>query len=355
MVYSYYPLLLIVLSCSAFYGALRKRNGVFLMASLLSLSLFLGLRGGDAGVDTVNYISAYNAISDQVSSYQDLSTTFVVNNITAAEPGFVLFTYANKLFGLSSDFYLVSVVFFGLLIVYSAYSRLTNYPLLAFSLYAFSMSCVALHGNVIRQGMAVGFILLAISYIVKGRNKLAISFFLFASLFHFSALLVAIFSIPAMLKLKMRYFWLALISIVVCLLAGIFSKVIFFILPGLFAAKVAKYFQAGFDSLLTFKFISFFIFVAGIEFLRKFNENKIELEAIYRCYFSLFLIQLLFIGDLVASERFGLFRFALEPVIITYFFNSLKEKHLSRIALVSLAFLYGIIVYNVPTIKAMLT
>jgi len=319
------------------------------------MSLFLGHRGENAGADTVNYISAYKAISDSITSYQDLSTTFVVNNITAAEPGFVLFTYGNKLLGLSPDMYLVMVVVFGLSFVYFAYSRLTTYPLLAFSLYAFSMSCVALHGNVIRQGMAVGLTLLAISYIVTKQRVLSVLFFLFASLFHFSALLIAVFSIPAMLQLKMRYYWLALVSIVICLLSGLFSKVIYFILPGLFAAKIAKYFQAGFDSLLTFKFISFFIFIAGIEFVRKYNKDKVAFESIYRCYFSLFLIQLLFIGDLVASERFGLFRFALEPVIITYFVHSLKDKYMSRLILASFAFLYGVIVYNVPTIKAMLT
>ena len=323
--------------------------------AILSISLFLGNRGGGAGVDTINYISAYNSISENVSSYKDLSTTFVVNNITAAEPGFVLFTYLNKLLGFSADTYLVMVVIFGLSFVYLAYSQLTNYPLLAFSLYALSMSCVALHGNVIRQGMAVGLTLLAISYIVKRKSFKSILLFMLASFFHFSALLVAVFCIPAMLRLQIKYFWIALVGIVICLITGIFSKIIYFILPGLFAAKIAKYFQAGFDSLLTFKFISFFIFVGGIEFSRKFVKDKIEFDSIYRCYFSLFLIQLLFIGDLVASERFGLFRFALEPIIIIYFFNSFKEKYLSRVILAALTFIYGILVYNVPTIKAMLT
>ena len=319
------------------------------------ISLFLGNRGESAGADTVNYISAYNSISDNISSYKDLSTTFVLNNITAAEPGFVLFTYLNKLLGFSADTYLVMVVIFGLSLLYLAYSQLTNYPLLAFSLYSLSMSCVSLHGNVIRQGMAVGLALLAVSYIVQRKNFKSLLFFILASFFHFSALLVAAFCIPAMLRLQIRYFWVALVGITICLITGVLSKIVYFILPGLFAAKIAKYFQVGFDSLLTFKFISFFIFVGGIEFARKFEKNKVEFDSIYRCYFSLFLIQLLFIGDLVASERFGLFRFALEPIIIVYFFNSFKEKYLSRVTLAAVACIYGVLVYNVPTIKAMLT
>jgi hypothetical protein len=337
-------------------GIFRKADWLLIILVILSVALFLGLRGTDAGSDTINYVSAYNALANNIMSYQELATTFVRNNITAAEPGFIVFTYVCKLLGIGPEAYLTAVAAFGLCVVYIAYHRLSNFPLLAFLLYALSMSCVALHANVIRQGMAVGFILLALSFIQEKKNKQALLLFLIASTFHFSALVVAIFAIPAMKRMQIKYYWIALLLLVTLLVTGILSKIALFILPGLFAGKIAKYFQIGFASLVTFKFISFFVFATAIAIMQKQDKTLNNYtDNLYRCYFSLFLIQLLFMGNLVASERFGLYRFALEPVIILSFFNMFKEKYFARSILASLGLVYGFVVYNIPTIKDMLT
>ncbi|WDE00542.1 EpsG family protein [Thalassomonas actiniarum] len=356
MVFNYYPILLSILYGAILWGTLRKNNIFLVVIAILSIAVFFGFRGPEAGADTHNYVGAFKSIPDTIYTYRDLTKAFVLNNITAAEPGFVLFTYLNKLVGFSADFFLVTVALWGLIFTYLAYRRLSDYPLLAFSLYSVSMTCVSLHSNVIRQGMAVGIVLLGISFIQQERKKLAFFLFVFASFFHFSALLVAIFLIPAVFRFKMRYFWGAMLVLIALLLSGFFSSVIFMFLPKLLAIKAAKYFHVGMDSLITFKFLSFFIFVAFLEFIKTFGSyNREIINNLYRCYFSLFLIQLLFIGDLVASERFGLYRFALEPIIIIYAFNSWKEQHLSRLSLALIAILYGLVVFNIPTIQETLT
>jgi hypothetical protein len=352
----YYPALLCVLYLAALWGILRKTSWFLVIAVILSVAIFLGLRGGDAGSDTVNYVSAYNALENNIGSYKQLATTFVRNNITAAEPGFIIFTYLSKLIGLSTDLYLVAVSAFGLCMMYFAYHRITTFPLLAFILYSLSMSCVALHANVIRQGMAVGFIILAIYLIQERKNKQAFLLLLIASTFHFSALLIAMFLFPAMKKVQLKYYWFALLALIILLVSGVLSNIVMAVLPSLFAAKISKYFEVGFASLATFKFISFFVFALVIEFVRKQKEvNVTQIDNLYRCYFSLFLIQVLFMGNLVASERFGLYRFALEPLIIVSFFNIFKEKYFARGILITLTFIYGAIVYNISSIKGILT
>lgn len=337
-------------------STIKKDNNLIAIFIVVIFSVFYGLRGADAGVDTINYVSAYNSIDASYFSYQELIRTFVVNGITAAEPGFILYAYVSKLLGLSSNTYLILVALWGLLFVYIAYKKLSDSPLLVFSLYVLSISCISLHANVIRQGMAIGFVLLALSLVISRRNALALLCFIFAAFFHFSALLVAVFSIPQMLKFKIKYFWGAFLCLIILLVSGAFSKVLFLVLPSLFAAKLDKYFHVGFGALFTFKFFSFFIFIFTLEIIKKINiEKTIYINEIYKCYFSLFFIQLLFVGDLVASERFGLYRFAFEPIIIVLFFDSLKEKYFAKSILTILAFIYGALVFNIPMIKGILS
>jgi len=338
-------------------STIKKDSNVIAIFIVIIFSVFYGLRGADAGVDTINYASAYNSIDVYYFSYQQLIRTFVVNGITAAEPGFILFAYVSKYFGFSVHAYLIFVSVWGLFFVSLAYKKLSENSLMSFSLYLLSMTSIALHANVIRQGMAIGLVLLALSLIISRRNILALVFFILASFFHFSALLIAIFSIPQIFKIKIKYYWAAFLLLIILLVTGFFSKLMFLILPSLFAVKVAKYFHVGVGALFTFKFLSFFIFIFALEFIKYTDiEKKINyINELYKSYFSLFLVQLLFVGDLVASERFGLYRFALEPIIIVLFFNSFKEKYFAKYLLVIMAFIYGILIFNMPTIRSILS
>jgi hypothetical protein len=320
------------------------------------MSLLFGLRGINAGSDTSNYVSAFNDIATNFNSYQELARTFVMNGITAAEPSFMLFAYVMKVLGFSAEFYLVAVVFVSLYLIYLAHVRLVSHPLLCLVLYMVSISAVSLHANVIRQGMAVGFVLLAISFIQVNKNKPAIFAFIIASTFHFSAVAAAFFVIPAMRKMKLKYYWFSFFLLVFLLSSGLLSNLITLGLPRIFAIKLARYFQVGFESLLTFKVLNFFIFVLGLEVAKKYSPRNIEsIDNIYRCYFSFFLLQLLFVGNIIASERFGLYRFILEPIIIVIFVSAFREKKFVKIILSILVFIYGCIVYNIPGIKNMLT
>lgn len=357
MVYDYYLVFLLLLSfvgLSAFYNQGEVGRAFFV---ILLCSLFIGLRGEHAGSDTLNYVDAYNAIDTSRFVYSELVKSYVINGITAAEPGFLLTSYAFKLTGASYHFYLIFICFISLAILYFGFRRITQFSLFALVLYCFSISLVSLQANVLRQSLAVAFMVLAIGFLTQNKNKKFAFFGILAGFFHISAFVVFPLFFLTFISLRIRYYFLLFIGLLAFVYSGLIVKIATLVLGGLIGNKFASYFSVGFAALLTFKFISFFMILLICLFLRHINrENfyRVNLHYITACYFCCFYLQFLFSGNEVSSERFGLYRFVLEPVIFSLIPTFFKRKELVFMYMTVLAFIYGFIVYNLSTVKYML-
>lgn len=357
MVYDYYLVVLFLLAFVGLTSFYNKKELSRVFFTVMLFSLFIGLRGADAGSDTINYVKAYNAINTSVFSYSELAQVFVENNITAAEPGFLAVSYIVKFLEVGDTGYLVIICFLSLFLLYFGFKKITPFSLLALVLYCCSISLISLQGNVMRQGLAAPLIIIAIGFLVQNKRREFVFFGVIASLFHVSALVVFLSIFMVLLTVKVRYYIYVLFTLMVLLYSGVISKLGSSLLTGLFAAKFTSYFNVGFSSLFTFKLLSFFVFLFLCLYLRYINKDsfyKFKIDYILACYFCLFYLQFVFSGDEVASERFGLYRFTLEPIILSFIPVFFKDKFNLLVLLVFIAFLYGVIVYNLPSVKEML-
>lgn len=212
MVYDYYLVFLLLLS---FVGlsSLDNRNEAFRAFFVILLcSIFIGLRGGEAGSDTISYVNAYKSIDTSGFSYLELKNGFVANNVTAAEPGFILISYMFKFLGLNYSSYLTSLCFISLSLLYLGLKKITPFSLLALFLYCCSISLVSLQGNVIRQGVAIPLIIVAIGFLSQGKRRGFIFFGVIASLFHFSAIFVFFSLFLTWFSLKVRHYIYILVA-----------------------------------------------------------------------------------------------------------------------------------------------
>jgi hypothetical protein len=358
MLYNYYPLYLLLIAFAGLLSFTKGVNRVLPFFVITLSSFFIGLRGASAGSDTVKYIDAYNAIDVSSFDYQSLVTAYVANGITAAEPGFLFVSYVFKLVGLGELGYLVSIAFLSLFIIYKALQRFETNTTLVLVLFACSITLVSLQGNVIRQALASAFFLYGLSFLYQNRKSKFVFWGLVGGLFHLSAVAVTIVCFAVAFSYRQRYYWLGFIVVAVVTVTGLIGKVASLAFGGLIAMKLTKYFVVGIAGLMTFKLLSFFIIYGvffGLRFvdIERYRQTKINFYL--AVYFCLFYLQFLFSGDLVSSERFGLYRFLWEPLMFSLLPGFFKQSKLVVSLIVFVCLIYGILVYNLPTVQYMLT
>lgn len=356
MLYQLYPVLLFINTIVGICSLSIKRSVILCLVLSVLFSVFVGLRGEFAGSDTVQYVSAYNDLPMGNYNYKELAWTFVKNGITASEPGFVYFTTAMKNLHAPYWLYLASVSFFSCILIFYSFSALSKYSLLCFVLYLFSITFISLHANVIRQCVAIGFYLLATQFYLKNQNLKFLIFSLFAVSFHFSYIALFLLLLPAiMFQLRYAWYFFFLVLLIMFVSLGVVEHVTMLALPGFLANKLVKYYSSGIQALFTFKLLSSVIFISILLYVIKNNNEQYDMAAkLLILYIASFMLQILFAGDLVASERFGLYKFVLEPIIISYLILVFKEKNVAKLIILSFSLIYGFIVYNLPVVTYML-
>lgn len=156
-------------------------NNFFYNLLIIWLVFIMGFRSVGVGVDDYSYLRTFNNISN--SSFTEFYGTY------HTEP---LYYFLNKIISLfTKDFQWVLIVssiitIFGVLDLLKYYSRLINFPLAVF---IFVLTQYFYYFGIIRLGIAVGIISLAIKYIDLGNKKRYFWFVILASLFHYSALI----------------------------------------------------------------------------------------------------------------------------------------------------------------------
>ena len=240
----------------------NKKIRILLIAtSFVMLSLLIGLRL-NVGTDYNSYIADYEKIRamswGEAFSYR-------------MEP-FIVILYKTMSYIFAGWPYWIFIMYgvMALLPVYLA-NKVFNYKYLALSVLAFCLLYVPFIMNGMRQGVAVGFVLLSIALLSKSKTKLAIVSLIPAFLFHMSSLIVLPFLIVYLVckKIKKSYCAASLILAAI-ILCGIFV----FGNTGLYGGYLA---HASISSLSFKSLIAYFpIIVLAINCERKNVKNTIK-------------------------------------------------------------------------------
>ncbi|WP_404401817.1 EpsG family protein [Idiomarina seosinensis] len=357
MVYPAYGLIITIAVAVYLWWPNQRSKLLPALVAITGFSVYVALRGAYAGSDTINYVNAFIQLQTVTFDYLSITTTFISNGVTAAEPGFILLAYAVKWLQLPYEFFLGITAFVSLVALYIGYRKLSPDAFLATILYLFSITAVSLQANVIRQAIAVGMFIVAVAYLTERKHFKFLFFSVSAGLFHISAFALVPLLVISIFIRRHIIFWLGVVFALGLALTGLFGSFLSLFIGGVFLTKIQTYFQFGFEALLTFKLLSFFIFYAFLLFLREqaeTDDERYQLNTLSLVYIACFFLQAFFMGDEVASERFGLYRFALEPVIISFLPIVTRQPDLTRAAVIFLAMVYGFIVYNLPTVVNML-
>lgn len=196
--------------------------------AFFTLLIFLGFRYETGGPDWVSYKSFYNEIEpiDAVIRHYD-GSFFKEHNFE------FLFKLIGSTFKFFTDDYIIFLAgceFFILLGVFYFFKKYSKYPFLSIFIYFVSVSLLG-DMTVVRQMMAMSITLLSYKYILKRNILKFLVVIFFASLFHYSALIMVLFYLSVNYLSRLKYI---LISFSIALFIKIKLSLIIDVLLGHF-------------------------------------------------------------------------------------------------------------------------
>lgn len=175
----------------------RNKYGKIIIATFIVLTLLVGLRAETVGIDTWNYVNHFNAIRS-MQSLHDFASYMGVRKYREVGYWGLLFFLTRFNFTdweIRMVFAIFSCIPVGVLIY--KFSNSYTYSLfiyLAFGQYAFNFSAM-------RQGIAIGFIVWSIIFLIEDKKYKGYIFIALAPLFHITALVFAPVVILSRMKL----------------------------------------------------------------------------------------------------------------------------------------------------------
>lgn len=215
----------IVFACVSILGfAVDFSKSKYIRAPLYFLILlsFLSLyfyRDYGIGTDTLNYIPIFQAIIDS-NSIVDYSLDYEV------EIGFSAVVYFFSLFS-NNYFYLFScltaIIYINIIISLSKFK-------VSFALFLPSLFCVFqiyfYSFNILRQAIAISFVMLATSYLIKNRNKTFFLYCFIGFLFHYTSIFSFLFYFVYKFRFIIVKFWYLSVLGILFLLGFVFNYII---------------------------------------------------------------------------------------------------------------------------------
>lgn len=172
----YYIIFLTVIVLSFYEVSLKKQiNLGFYLLFFIGLAMLAGLRSEEFP-DTLNYLDFFN----------DVDKNNFIYYFVEFESGFVVSTLVIKTIINNSLVWLCIVALLSLALKFFAIRRLSPFPFISL-LVIMSGYYISLEFLQIRQGLALGFILVSLVFLVRNKFYLFYLFVIIASLFHISA------------------------------------------------------------------------------------------------------------------------------------------------------------------------
>jgi len=295
--------------------------------------MLFGIRNASLGVDTKNYIKAYNSGSSYFEPFFDFVIKFL------------------NYFNFNSTFFLFFVCFisnFLIAVSYYFFFKKKRFTLLASWMFLSTSTAFFGSVNVIRQHFAASFLLLGISLIDKSRKQLLLSllFFCIASSIHISSFGIAFVFLAIKFYLNKRTINLKLITIL---------SFLFLLLPNLILRinipilnNIKRYIESErHDDNYLYKIIILLLVIVLIYFLSKKNHaTGKEVNTHFLFLLSVFFNSLIFISTPEAADRVLFYMNYIFPVLYLTIYKFFKEKVVYVWLISTLTVFYLLFVYN---------
>lgn len=297
-----------------------------LLTYIIFLIIFAGTRHRKIGVDTGNYYNYFYLPATRVDNifgiFARLETDFLFEVILALTVWMRDYTVVLFIIALILN-----------ITLYMFVRKFTNFgkegsSLLLFLTLASSFSFLNLELNIMRNALALGFILLAIPYVLEQRYKKALILLIVALLFHRTSIIL-IFVIIAILisrKMHIKYF-LVLYFLAIGASAGGFGFHSITILADLGSQDLQNLSFAGdtnYNVGFRIDFVAYNTFFLGL-FMLFLNTDSVKNIFLLK-YYILTSVIFFFNFYIPFSDRFGLFSWLIIPLLLYNIVNETYPK-----------------------------
>ncbi|QWB99438.1 EpsG family protein [Mycoplasmatota bacterium] len=187
--------------------------------------------------------------------------------------------------------------------------------------------------NILRQGMAISFVILAFSCLLKKEYKKFIFYSIISFLFHSSAAIIFPFIILLKFKIKMKYYLLAYVSAAILMFTGmnrflltLFNQFNFNLINRLinYASQntIDKYGATNRIDFFLFNSIWIIIFFIISKYMSNIHVREHILFKLYLYFTSFFML----IGFVAYSDRVAAYSWMLLPIILILPNNTKKHE-----------------------------
>jgi hypothetical protein len=223
-----YTTLAFIILGSLILRTLYKNQSVFLrndrnllIIFVAFLIVFIGTRGVNIGTDTINYYRGYYLPGIHITGVKAFYNYFLDTDLLFKVIMYLTFPFKNFNLFLTIIAIVTSLGYFVFVRKFSNYGK-DGSSLLLFLMIACSSSFLSFELNIIRNGIAIPFILLGLYYFLHKNFKYGYLFFLLAYLSHSTSLIpiILILAIYAFPKIKIKYFLILYIICIGISLAG---------------------------------------------------------------------------------------------------------------------------------------
>lgn len=311
-----------------------------LLPALTLMSVFVGLRDFSIGTDTLNYVTIYKYIPTLGEYFTHFEAGFHGDRM---ERGFFILLSVFKSLYLSAHLMLILISCIALTVLAYAYKKIAPNYYLAIFIYTVSIFFFSLEYNILRQGLATSFAVLALSFLIEKRKLLYLFFVAIAASFHVIALLSLCLYPFKNFKWQRKYVAFAFILLVAFSFIDVLEALIFQLRKvSVIFWRVFLYFQ---DSTTELKIISWLLFstmgllLTCIYFVDDIRHKLPHIDVIISFVF-IGMLGVLFTQQLsMLSLRLGYLFLAVEPILILALFSLVKNEYPKYIAIFIFALL----------------
>jgi len=311
-----------------------------LLPAITLMAIFIGLRDFSIGTDTLNYVTIYKYIPSLGDYLSHFETGFHGNRM---EIGFFILLSVFKSFSISAPIMLVFVSFISLTVLAYAYKRIAPNYYLAIFIYTVSIFFFSLEYNILRQGLATSFVVLALYFLIENRKLLYLFFVAIAASFHVIALLSLCIYPFKNFKWQRKYVLFAFLLLVAFSFIDVLEVLIFQLRKvSVIFWRVFLYFQ---DSTTELRIISWLLLstmgllLTCIFFVDDIRHKYPHIDVIISFVF-IGMLGVLFTQQLsMLSLRLGYLFLAVEPILILAILSLVKNEYPKYIAIFILALL----------------
>ena len=298
-----------------------------LLPALILMALFIGLRAFHIGTDTATYVEIYHYVP---SIEQYLSTFKAGYHGDRMEIGFFLLLSTLKGLSVAPSLVLIIISLLTLVILAVAYKRLCPNYFIGFFVLSVTILFFSQEYNIIRQGLASAFVLLALSYLSERKRLSYLILTIIAASFHIIALLSLCLYPLRKMKWRPKYL-IFLLSIFICLsFINVLEGIVFQLKTiSIIFWRVFLYFQAENTELkiLSWMFLSTILLISfTIFYVDEIREKYQHIDLIIT-FVTIGMLGVLFTHELsMLSVRLGFLFFIAEPILIMALLTLIKDE-----------------------------